>query len=276
MTQDTPCESLVELLDVRASGDGAFTASLGDFWGGALTEDAIARAALAGARAHPGLELLSLQGHVEDLALGSPLTIRVEETQRRADVVHLRIRLTQDGPRGAFDACYAAPGTGPTHQDIPFPAELPAPEDVPSTVECARSEGWPEEYARGPLEFRRIGSLLRDPEQGDDFAHRVWLLPRAPLGDDPALHSAALVFAAHFYPHWEFERRLGNKFAHARFRPLDRSLHLHGAARWDGWWLLDARAEIARDGRALSTRRLFDREGTLLASATSHAQIATL
>ena len=117
---------------------------------------------------------------------------------------------------------------------------------------------------------------MRDAARGDDLAHQCWLLPRAPLPDDPPLQTAALVFAAHFYPQWEFERRLGPKFAHARLRLLEHSLQLHGTTRWDDWWLLDARAEIARDGRALSTRRLFDREGRLLASATSHALVALL
>jgi acyl-CoA thioesterase-2 len=277
MASDIPCESLTELLEVHEAKGGRFAAALGDFWGDSMDSDAIARAALAGARSQPELELLSFQGHVTPgLSLATPLELRVEATEPGDGVARQRVELWQDGPRGAFDACLAIGGTGPTHQDVPLPPDLPAPDEVPSTVACARAEGWPEEYARGPLEFRRLGSLVRDPARGDDLAHQCWLLPRAPLPDDAPLQTAALVFAAHFYPHWEFERRLGPKFAHGRFQLLERSLHLHGRVRWDDWWLLDARAEIARDGRALSTRRLFDRSGRLLATATSHALVALL
>jgi hypothetical protein len=87
-------------------------------------------------------------------------------------------------------------------------------ESLPSTLECARAEGWPEEYARGPVELRRVGPMWRDPDRGDSYHHLAWLSPRA-------------------------------------------------------------RTERARHGRALSIRRLFDRNGRLLASAFGTALVAT-
>ena len=56
---------------------------------------------------------------------------------------------------------------------------------------------------------------------------------------------------------------------------LDQALQVHHHEPWSDWWLLEARNQIAGGGCALSTRRLYTRSGRLLASASSHALIAT-
>jgi len=99
--------------------------------------------------------------------------------------------------------------------------------------------------------------------------------PRAPLGDDPRLQMAALVFLADFYSHWPFERRLGDKFAVDRFRTLDLALWVHRTVRWDDWWLMETISEVAQAGRGLSRRRIFTREGRLIASIAQEARIAS-
>jgi acyl-CoA thioesterase-2 len=98
--------------------------------------------------------------------------------------------------------------------------------------------------------------------------------PRAPLGDDPRLQMAALVFLADFYSHWPFERRIGAAFANDRFRPLDHALWVHRPARWDDWWLMETISEVAHAGRGLSRRRIFTRDGSLIASAAQEALVA--
>jgi hypothetical protein len=90
---------------------------------------------------------------------------------------------------------------------------------------------------------------------------------------DPDRAQAAPAFLACFYAHWEFERRLGERFVYERFAPLAHDVQIHRAARPDGWLLLRAHARIAARGRALGARELFARDGALLASVACEASI---
>lgn len=276
MSDRIPNESLAEILRVEGGGD-RFTASLEDFWGEPMGADVWARTALAAARSVPDLELLSLQGYLRPwLQTGVPLVLEVETREETPELTRCDLRLRQAELRGRAFASFAAPRDGPTHQDVAPSEPPPDPETLPSSLECARTEGWPEIYARGPIEFRRIGPPGREPSRGDSPHHLAWLKPRAPLPRDAGVDTAALVLAAGWYPHWEFERRIGPKFAHDRLCLADLALHVHAVEPWSDWWLLEARNEVAREGRALSSRRLFSRDGRLLASASAQALVATL
>lgn len=277
MSSAIPSESLAEMLHVERRDDAHFVASLEDFWGAPMGADVWARCALAAVHGCPGSELVSLQGFLPGgLTLDAPLSLRANVRDDGQGVARCELQLSQGARSSRVLACFAAPVEGaPSYQDLAAPTKIPEPESLPSTLETARSEGWPEEYARGPLEFRRIGPRLRDPERGDSYHHLAWLSPRTPLPDGPAIDTAALVFAIGWYPHWEFERRLGPKFAQGRFRPLDWALQIHAPCHFSDWWLLETKSEVAREGRALSTRRLYARDGQLLASASGSALVAT-
>jgi len=270
---EIPCEDLGTLLRVSDLGEGRFRADLADFWGAPMQADAWARAALAAARCRPEADLVGFQGSLRSaLALDAALGLRVEAVP--SDTSTSLVRLEQGEPVGLALAGFARTGEkGPEYQDAALPADLPAPEHLPSTRDQARTEGWPEIYARGPLEFRRAGSLRWDPARGDRAAQLVWLKPRAELRSERALDAAAMVFATSFYPHWEFERRIGPRFDHESFRVVDRALHVHQRVHWSDWWLLEARSELARGGRAHSFRRLFARDGRMLASASIQALV---
>ena len=277
MSSSIPSESLAEMLRVERRDDAHFVASLEDFWGAPMSADVWGRCALAAVQSCPGSELVSLQGFLPSgLTLDAPLSLQVDVQDDGQGVARCELHLAQGARRSRVLACFAAPvEDSPSYQDLAAPEEIPEPESLPSTLETARSEGWPEEYARGPLEFRRIGPMWRDPERGDSYHHLAWLSPRAPLPDDPAIDMAALVFAAGWYPHWEFERRIGPKFAQGRFRPLDWALQIHALCHFSDWWLLETKSEVAQAGLALSTRRLYTRDGRLLASASGSALVAT-
>ena len=45
--------------------------------------------------------------------------------------------------------------------------------------------------------------------------------------------------------------------------------------RWDDWWLLETISQAAHAGRALSRRRIFTRDGRLVASSVEAARVAT-
>jgi acyl-CoA thioesterase len=275
MTSLLPRESLADLLHVKRAGGPAFTAQLESFWGGVLDADVWARAALAVAVSAPGHTLFALHGRLPaGLTPGAPLSLGVTAREEPKDVLACEVELSQGLRRGSLHAHASARRGGPGYCDVALPAALPDPDSLPSTRESARAEGWPEAYACGPVEFRRIGPRWPDARRGDPHAMRAWLRPRAPLPDAPASNAAALVFAAAFYPHWEFERRIGPGFAYERFELLVQTFALHEVAHWRDWWLLDAASDTARAGLAHGSRRLFARDGRLLATGTSSAIVA--
>ena len=55
---------------------------------------------------------------------------------------------------------------------------------------------------------------------------------------------------------------------------LDQALRIHPGRRWDDWWLLHDFCDVARDGRVLVHRRIFARDGALLASISQEALVA--
>ena len=270
-----PNESLAEILRVSTGPEGGWSASLEDFFGASLGGDLLARAVLVasadcGARRLRALHATYLEPPPPGVALPlivSSLTGSPERAVREVKVggkeVAARVLLR-----------FEAPLDGPTFQDIVLEGDLPQPEALPSTHEQARAEGWPEEYAGGPIEFRRIGQRWADATRRDGHAHLEWVKPRAPLPDDPRLQDAALAFICDFYAQWEFERRVGEHFDYAYFRPTDLALWIHAAKPWeDSPSPLRSHATVSHQGVALSRRELFTRKGLLLATVVREARI---
>lgn len=87
------------------------------------------------------------------------------------------------------------------------------------------------------------------------------------------MHAAALAFASDCLSQGSAGLRLGRGFGPGSFASRDHVLHAHRPARRDEWWLLDSASEVARDGRAHWQRRVFARDGTLIASVAQEALI---
>ena len=269
-----PRETL-SFLEVKRVGDADWVAHLEDFFGEAQPGDLLARIVLAASALAEGQPLHALQTiFVEPLTPAIPLSLRVARLGASDRLVSCEV-----GRAGAPLLCVAHAGFGVEadglgYQEAKLPSGLPDPESLPTTLEYARREGWPEAYARGPLEFRRVGPLRA--ESGDGSAHVIWLRPRQQPPAAGALEAAVLAFASAFYPHWEFERRIGARFDHARFRLLRHALFVARPLRFDDWWLLRGQSQLAAGGRALARRELFTRDGRLIAAATleaaTHAQ----
>ena len=268
-----PREALGEWMKIRSAGRGGYEAVLEDHFGEAHAADLLARCVLAVLSDAHGGALASL--HVDWLAPALPATaVMLHVARLEADAARSEVRVSAAAPLCRATAEITGSGGGPAYQDAAVPPGLPPPESLPSTLETARKEGWPEAYAAGPVEFRRVGPLRPDRGRGESSDLVSWLALRAPLPDDPALAQAALVFLAAFYPHWEFERRLGERFDAPSFALRSHTLWLHRAVRPEGWLLLRAGSRICAGGRALGARELFARDGTLLASVASEARVA--
>jgi acyl-CoA thioesterase-2 len=269
----TPSERVGEWLRVAPRANDSFEAALEDHFGEAQHGDLLARCALAVLARDASARLASLRADwLAPLPPREPLALRVEPLLSDRSCVEVRAAASE--PICRATAWLASSANGLSYQDPSLPAGLPDPETLPSTVEYARSEGWPEAYAFGPVEFRRVGPLRPDRASGESSDHVTWLKLRAPLPHDARLEQAALVFLSSFYAHWEFERRIGERFDHAALRLRTHAVRLHRTLRPGDWLLLRASSRIASDGRAVGTRELFARGGDLVATATSEALVA--
>lgn len=270
---DTPSEVLSDLLQIERRSASQFEVRLENFWGHALEAQALACIARAAIESCEGRELRSLQASfLTPPPARTPLRIELQPFEDDARTSRREMRLAGDACHCRVLACLVPDDGGVEYQLRRPDSSLPQPEELPSTAETAAEEGW-SDYARGPVEFRRIGPLL--PDRGTDLDQRQWVKPRAALPDRPELRAAAAVFLCDFYSHWAFERRVGAKFAQDHFQRLDQAICVHRAVHWDDWWLLVASSEVARAGVALGRRELYTRDGVLVASATQTALVAT-
>ncbi len=263
---------LAGILGVERVAERDFTATLASWWGEAQTFELFGRAVRAVLETGSALPLVAAHArYFRKPKCLVPLRLSVESVDTGASHEARRVRVFGDGLVAEVTAELAARDRAP-EWGPPLPDSLPDPEALPSTRETAKREGW-EDYAGGPLEFRRVNPAWPPPPEDQLRPHLEWLRPRTAVPPDPELHTAALAFASQFYPQWAFEWRAGREFRRDRFAILAHSVWLHEPAPWDDWWLVDAHSDVSRGGRALGQRRIFARDGRLLATATHTATV---
>ena len=267
-----PHSAFEDFLRVEATGDGAWSSALADFdWGAAFGGDLLARMALAASRdVGPERALRSLHAHfLAPATPGSAAALHVTPLGDDAHETRRRVAVTVGGATLCEGvASFAATAAGPRYHAGGFDASLAAPESLPSDVELAQSDGWPVRYL-APIEFRRAEPRAWPfPAAADGEASHWsgWLRPRVPLSADLALHAAALVFASDYRSHWGPETRLGPAFGAHAYTSLDHALWIHAPQAWTDWWLFETRSEICRDGRALTQRTVWTRDGLRVAT----------
>ncbi|MES2258523.1 MAG: acyl-CoA thioesterase domain-containing protein [Pseudomonadota bacterium] len=267
------------LLALDAAGDNLFRSRYGEdnrngrVFGGQLLGQALqaARAGVDPDRQPSALQVLFMNG----AAVDRPVDYRVERMQEGKRFSSRRVHASQDG-RGVIDAhaSFAAPLAGNGHA-LPPPLSYPAPEDVLPMAELAARAGpryagidWPV-FEKPCLELRIV-----DPDHhlvGASPAPRMafWVKLRAPLGDDPAMHAAALAYLSDYWINSAaITHHIPARDAHAAtyIASLNHALWFHSAGRAEDWLLFACESPAMQQGRALSSARIYARDGTLLAS----------
>jgi acyl-CoA thioesterase-2 len=269
MADDRPwVRPLSEVLALEPAGEGAFTTLLPGFGGVTL-----GCATLAAARSCAGRALHSLHTYFFRLVpTDRPVTFVVERLRDGRRFSHRRVQVREGGNlHFELIASFAAPTAGIEYQEV-LADPMPAPDDLPSEEQVAAEEGWrPGEPGLlfGTVEWRWAdGMPWRDPSPGTPSSYRGWVRPRVPLPDDPALNAAAIALLSDYHSHFPSARRLGGPFEPWGYTSLDQVIWMHRDAPWNDWWLLTSDSEVAHGGRALTRRRLFSRDGRLVASMT--------
>ena len=126
-----------------------------------------------------------------------------------------------------------------------------------------------------PVEMR--AELPRPPFDRTPRApvQNMWFRTRGPIGDEPALHRAALAFISDFgllgtsmMPH-------GKAFADPdmQFASLDHALWLHSDFRVDDWLLYAMDSPWAGGARGFNRGRIFTRDGRLVANVAQEGLV---
>lgn len=266
---DDPIARLISRLDVEPQGDDIFVARTEDDEGRAFGGELIAQATVAAGRTCDERALHSL--HAYFLRPGRPDTptrLRVERMRDGRTFASRRVYVEQDD-RTICDVTlsFSRPSSGINYQE-PMP-EVPAPETLPTSEELARATGWPEPPAM-PFDWRHVDRPWEPLQPGEPPWWRVWMAPRTPLPDDDLLHLAAIVYYSDAGSLGAVERRFG-EFDWQHSASLDHALWMHRPVRWDDFMLMVTESHVGADGRALTHRTMYRRDGALVATIAQEA-----
>lgn len=209
-----------------------------------------------------------------------PVLYQVERDRDGRSFATRRVVAIQHGkPILNLAASFHVIEPGLSHQDeMP---DVPAPEDLRTEGEIADAhEGdLPEMFRKWlriprPVEMRPVSlrpPFTREPAREQTY----WFRVPGQIGDDPALHRAALAYSSDF-------GLLGTSaYAHAKafadpdmqFASLDHALWIHDDFRADDWLLYTMDTPWAGGARGFNRGRIFTRDGRLVANAVQEGLI---
>lgn len=174
-------------------------------------------------------------------------------------------------------ASFARPEQGMSHQR-PMP-DAPPPHGLEEwTTLRHRALGLPEpQEFESPIEVRVIDPSEFEDEKPREPERQLWIRPRGELPDDPALHTATLIYATD-------RTLLSTALRASGWIPgqaimgasLDHAVWLHHPIRFDDWLLFTSESPISHAARGLIFGSLYRRDGVQLASVAQEALIREL
>ncbi|WP_197707472.1 acyl-CoA thioesterase domain-containing protein [Sphingobium sp. LB126] len=272
-------DPISDILDVTQAGPDRFTGSagarnhLGSVFGGRL----LAQALLSGMKTVEALPASSF--HAYFLAAGRtdrPIDYQVVRLRDSRRFANRQITACQDG-QAIFTmmAEFHAPEEGFVHQNAPMPA-VPPPELVAPIQHFVRErvaeleQAVTHNFAAAlAIEMRPIAPeeyfLARPTEAARSFWFRQ---SDAAAVEDSRLQQCLLAFASDYWlagaaaiPHF-----LPTNSGEFLITSMDHAMWFHRPARCEDWMLHDTSSPSAGNGLGLTTGRIFDRDGRLIAS----------
>jgi len=171
-------------------------------------------------------------------------------------------------------ASFARPEEGMSHQQA-MPETGPPDGLEEWTTLRYRSLGLPEpQEFESPIEVRVLDPTEFDSDRPRDPKRKVWIRPRGILPDDPALHTAALVYSTDRTLLSTAMLGLGVKPGkQVMGASLDHAVWLHHPIRFDDWILFTSESPISHAARGLIFGSLYRRDGVQLASVAQEGLI---
>lgn len=282
-----PTGSLLDLLDLSGA-DGAQTDE-DVFVGGSQQEprrrvfggQVLAQSLVAAARTVPEDRVMhSMHGYF--LRPGDteiPITFGVQRLRDGRSFSARRTHAYQNGtPILSMIASFQIPDEGVDHQET-MPAGIPDPETLPSTAELLKDFEHPIAKAwshRRPMDIRHVTEPVYFTPAGERVAaNAVWMKTFGPMPDGENLHRAALAFASDYTILEPVLRRHGLAWATPgmSIASLDHAMWWHRPVRVDQWLLYVQESPSASGARGLSTGRIFNRSGELVATVAQEGMV---
>lgn len=273
--------ALAALLDLQALGDDAFMAPAaperhGRMYGGQLLAQGLLAASrtVAAPRAPHSLHGYFLRAGAVD----APLRVEVERMRDGRSFSARAARVLQGGRELArLLISYQVPEPGAEFTARAMPPAPPANAVTMTYNAFSRQAGEGEDWdgeAR-PMELRYVNPP--DPRPGEPVLEdqRVWMRVPHPLGEDDALHHAAIAYLSDStlidhaaLPHgrrWQEPSLNGAS--------LDHAMWFHRPARADAWLLFDQSVEATGAARGFVTGRVYSEGGALVASCAQEGML---
>ena len=282
-----PTAALIELLDLSDAGGAKTDEDI--FVGGSQQEprkrvfggQVLGQSLVAAARTVPSDRLMhSMHGYF--LRPGDteiPITFGVERLRDGRSFSARRTHAYQNGvPILSLIASFQIPDEGLNHQE-PMPEGVPDPESLPTTADLLASFDHPVAKAWSyyrPMDIRHVDQPVYFQSDPDRTARNaVWMKTFGPMPDDQNLHRAALAYATDYTILEPVLRRHGVAWATRGMSvaSLDHAMWWHRPVRVDEWMLYVQESPSASGARGLSTGRIFNRAGELVATVAQEGMI---
>jgi acyl-CoA thioesterase-2 len=156
---------------------------------------------------------------------------------------------------------------------VPDPDSLPSAADTLEGIDHPVAKAWATGRA---FDMRHVPSPIWFEVNGEKSAHQaVWLKAIGDLPDDPNLHRAALAYVSDYTILESIMRAHGVPWGTPGLKvaSLDHAMWWHRFGRVDEWLLYVQESPNAIGGRGLSTGRIYNREGVLLASVAQEGMV---
>ena len=206
------------------------------------------------------------------------ITFAVERLRDGRSFSARRVHAIQGGaPILSMIASFQDDAPGFDHQDempqVPDPESLPTTYEVLGHIDDPVAQYWARERA---IDLRHVEAPVYWQADPEPVAHQaVWMRTVADMPDDPLLHRAVLGYASDYTVLESVLRRHGATWAMPGLKAasLDHAMWWHRPARVDEWLLYAQASPSASSARGLSTGRIFDRHGALVASVAQEGML---
>lgn len=281
-----PVASLLATLDLADAGGARTTEDIftgpsqwmphGRVYGGQV----LAQCVVAATRTVEEREIHSLHGYfLRPGDINFPITFSVDRLRDGRSFSTRRVQAFQKGePIFSMIASFQVADLGLDHH-LEMPADLPAPESLPSAAELVGAVEHPKAqfWAKArPFDMRHVDSPIYFSVEGENVAHQaVWIKALTPLPEDQALHTAGLAYVSDYTILESIYRRHGISWAHPGLSSasLDHAMWFHRPAKIDDWMLYVQESPSAQGGRGLAIGRIYSRAGVLLATVAQEGMV---
>ena len=277
-----PVADLIDVLDIKAISATEFVGRTqwmphGRVFGGQVLAQALVAAmrTMVDQRAPHSLHSYFLRPG----DIGKEIEFSVEILRDGRSFSARRVHALQDGkPIFSMIASFQDEDAGLNHQSE-MPKGVTPPEKLPTAAELLGALDHPAtnywSKAR-PFDLRHASEPVYLQPAKEQLAEQlIWFKALSKLPDEPQLQAAALAYASDYSILESILRRHGISWAHPGLASasLDHAMWFHRPARVDEWLLYVQDSPSAQNGRGLSQGKIFDREGSLIASVAQEGMI---